>query len=301
MPVISKKEKEKERKKKLQIYKSKKKKELYEKTKTNEQKIKEKEKILINKLINSKNKESIKKIKKYLSFLKKKIHENINNSKTYILLDLSNNKIDELSDLLHNKSVLSYLLINFNINKALINKITVGEINITDDEWGLSITGFLEQIPYKNEQKVVHKVGLVAYKIKNYEQFKKKFKSRRFYTSHKDSYKIFDINKINKRAEKIYDSMTNYLESKKKNKYNYVLTRKINKNLSNGYTTSETSSETNNTLSNKVKNKNNQTNKNSIISNNSMANKMANKTKKIKSSNSKKRTYANVLRTGLKN
>ena len=186
-------------------------------------------------------------LQKYLKLLKNKINDNTNYLKVYLLLDLTKqSSIDELSNLLHNKYVLKYLLLKFNRYMSLKKNIS--------DKWGLCITGFLEQIPYRNEKKVIHKVGLVAYKIEKYEAFKKIFKSKRFYTSHKDSYKNknFDTGKIDKRVDKIYDSMTKYLDSNKKNQYNYVLLRKINKSFSNGYTSGETS---NKNLSNKVNNK----------------------------------------------
>jgi hypothetical protein len=134
-------------------------------------------------------------IRTYLSELKNQINENPNLK--YVLLRLDNSDVDELNDLLQNKSVINYIFMNYH-----------QENSITDDnkdKWSLCITGF----KHGAKKDSPRKLGLLAYRS----GYIINFKTRVFYDS--DTINKYDYTADGKKGviQYIKASVDNYLEN----------------------------------------------------------------------------------------
>jgi hypothetical protein len=134
-------------------------------------------------------------IRTYLSELKNQINENPNLK--YVLLRLDNSDVDELNDLLQNKSVINYIFMNYH-----------QENSITDDnkdKWSLCITGF----KHGAKKDSPRKLGLLAYRS----GYTINFKTRVFYDS--DTINKYDYTADGKKGviQYIKASIDNYLEN----------------------------------------------------------------------------------------
>ena len=138
-------------------------------------------------------------IKTYLDELKKQINEN--SDLTYVILNLEDSNVDELSNLLTKKATINYIMKLVNYEEPMIDK--------NGDKWGLMISGFKHGAK-KNSPR---KIGLVAYK----QGPKFIFKSKPFYYS--SFYSKYQSTRENK--ERIVVSILLLINDYLKNSTNY--------------------------------------------------------------------------------
>jgi hypothetical protein len=135
------------------------------------------------------------KIHKYLNELKNQINENTN--LIYVLLRLDNDDVDELTDILREKSVINYILMNIHQENPIIDEY--------GDSWSLCITGF-KHGARKNSPR---KLGLLAYR----ERYLFDFKTMIFYNS--ETYNKYDYTSESKKGviNYIISNIDQYLEN----------------------------------------------------------------------------------------
>jgi hypothetical protein len=141
-------------------------------------------------------------IKTYLDELKKQINKN--SDLTYVILNLEDSNVDELSNLLTKEQTIKYIMKFVNYEEPMMDK--------NGNKWALMISGFKHGAK-KNSPR---KIGLVAYK----QGYKFYFKSKPFY--HSSIYSKYQSTKENKERIVVYilllikdylKNSTNYNES----------------------------------------------------------------------------------------
>ena len=133
-------------------------------------------------------------IKTYLDELEAQINENPN--LTYVLLRLDDYNVDQLNNLLQEKSRINSILIRHHYEKPIID--------YNGDKWSLCITGFKHGAK-KNSPR---KIGLLAYRS----GYLIDFKTRVFYDS--DTINMFEYTTEEKKGvvQFIKSSIDNYLK-----------------------------------------------------------------------------------------